>query len=601
MFVPDQPIHTQRLDAPRDPGGEVARSGGTSSPATDPVSAVRAFEAARRAIDLLRAQARVDRSFRDGLRELGALLLHIADATQPEPASSPPASAPRTAAPASSASEHAAAAAKPPPRQTPPAVGILPLQLGDARVEVVVPGTGAELEAMQRRDLAAEREAQREAELARERAAMIQVAARSPEVLPDLEVLAQHARLKAECVRWAVERRRRERAGADHAELRARDAELLARARAEPACWVWSLSPHRVTQPDADLERLAEVHENLALAARLVADLEAVRPEDAAGHRPEAWQLLAEAQSALRKALLDLDLDTDSDQDDAFLWLRSRTERDRVFVARHMRISDPADPDGWTSLRQRIAAASAQLRDAGDASKVRRRLLSKVRFIAGKLADAEDADCPGHWRGLDDAVGGLVEAGVNPSDRDLRELLAPVLDSMPASFEAGPALRRTVQAIESWLERDDAESAPRERAPSPEVRRVADLLRGTVVLLIGGERRRPAEEALRKAFDLAELRWVATQEHQSIAPFEAEVARRDVALVLLPIRWASHSFEGVQEFCERYGKPFVRLPGGYNPNRVAIEVLRQVERRLVEARQRNGPSLSDGPTGAFLR
>jgi len=310
--------------------------------------------------------------------------------------------------------------------------------------------------------------------------------------------------------------------------------------------------------------------------------------------RPDAWQLFAEAQSALRKALLDLDLETDSDQDDAFMWLRSRTERDRVFVARHMRIGDPADPDGWASLRERIAEASRQLRDLEESSKARRRLLSKVRFIAGKLADADDADCPEHWRRLDEAVDGLVEAGVGPSERDLREMLVPILDTMPASFQAGPSLHRTLAAIDAWLERDGGASAPRERSPSPEVRRVADLLRGSVVLLIGGERRRQAEEALRSAFDLAELRWVATQEHQSIAPFEAEVARRDVGLVLLPIRWASHSFEGVQEFCERYGKPFVRLPGGYNPNRVAIEVLRQVERRLTEGRSRSDDA---GPGG----
>jgi hypothetical protein len=32
--------------------------------------------------------------------------------------------------------------------------------------------------------------------------------------------------------------------------------------------------------------------------------------------------------------------------------------------------------------------------------------------------------------------------------------------------------------------------------------------------------------------------------------------------------------------CDRYGKPFVRLPGGYNPDQVARQILEQVSGRL---------------------
>ena len=54
-------------------------------------------------------------------------------------------------------------------------------------------------------------------------------------------------------------------------------------------------------------------------------------------------------------------------------------------------------------------------------------------------------------------------------------------------------------------------------------------------------------------------------------------------MVLLAIRWSSHSFGDVQEFCDRHGKLLVRLPSGYNPNQVAHQILAQVGHRLRAA------------------
>src|SRR5205823_11315848 len=100
------------------------------------------------------------------------------------------------------------------------------------------------------------------------------------------------------------------------------------------------------------------------------------------------------------------------------------------------------------------------------------------------------------------------------------------------------------------------------------------------VILIGGDRRPAAQDALQTALGLKELFWIETREHQSIEGFESYVARPEVALVLLAIRWSSHSFGEVKRFCDRYGKPLVRLPGGYNPNAVARQILAQCSERL---------------------
>jgi hypothetical protein len=58
------------------------------------------------------------------------------------------------------------------------------------------------------------------------------------------------------------------------------------------------------------------------------------------------------------------------------------------------------------------------------------------------------------------------------------------------------------------------------------------------------------------------------------------VAHDDVVAVVLAIRWSSHGFGEVKEFCEKYSKPLVRLSAAYSPNQVAYQLLRQVGDRL---------------------
>ena len=106
------------------------------------------------------------------------------------------------------------------------------------------------------------------------------------------------------------------------------------------------------------------------------------------------------------------------------------------------------------------------------------------------------------------------------------------------------------------------------------------MLEGRSVVLIGGICRRESQKLLKTSLGLSELIWIETKEHQSIGAFEFPIARPDVALVLLAIRWSSHAFGDVKQFCDRYGKPLVRLPGGYSPNQVAAQILAQCSEQL---------------------
>jgi len=123
---------------------------------------------------------------------------------------------------------------------------------------------------------------------------------------------------------------------------------------------------------------------------------------------------------------------------------------------------------------------------------------------------------------------------------------------------------------------------PARPEPTGHVRAVAQMLSGKTIILIGGVPRPHALDALKEAFTLKDVDWIETKEHESITSFEPHVARPEVALVLLAIRWSSHVFGEIKLFCDRYDKPLVRLPGGYNPNQVAAQILTQVSGRLQD-------------------
>ncbi|MFP6763588.1 MAG: hypothetical protein VB858_08220, partial [Planctomycetaceae bacterium] len=75
----------------------------------------------------------------------------------------------------------------------------------------------------------------------------------------------------------------------------------------------------------------------------------------------QAVNLTAEAQSALRTAVARVEGFPDSDQQMAYHWLRNRAGQDRFYIARFMKISDPADPDRAESIVAEATALQAAL------------------------------------------------------------------------------------------------------------------------------------------------------------------------------------------------------------------------------------------------
>ena len=157
----------------------------------------------------------------------------------------------------------------------------------------------------------------------------------------------------------------------------------------------------------------------------------------------------------------------------------------------------------------------------------------------------------------------------------------PILDRMPDLGDTPQGFSLVLREIDRYLgSRDSTLDIAVTDLSTIEVKEVARLLADKKAVLIGGSRRHFAHDTLRTSLGLKELLWIETREHEPIESFEPYIARPGVSVVLLAIRWSSHSFGGVKRFCDRHGKPLVRLPGGYNPNQVAVQILAQCSGRL---------------------
>ncbi len=396
----------------------------------------------------------------------------------------------------------------------------------------------------------------------------------------DLSLIETRCRIKAEGARWAATRQRRLIEGANYAnEIEPKDREIIERAKSTPDCYLWMNSRNSPIPSDlGQWEDVAGCFEAVANGVALVRTIMANQPYSPALFE-KALDLLAEAQSALRSAVGLIDDDrTDTDQAKLFVWLKVTTAQEQIFIQRHMRADDPADPASWSEIAARIETIDSQLRNNQQQKKQQESRLRRIRYHLKLIQAANGGDHD--WRTIVSTVEDMVKNGLPPSNVEIRELLVPVIEDMPELDELPVEFQRVLQEIDRFLASRPAEIEAKSQSPNAAVRKVARLLDGRKALLIGGLRRPSAKEALESVLGLKELIWFETREHESVNIFEPYVAQSDVAVVLLAIRWSSHSYGEVKQFCEKHGKAFVRLPGGYNPNQVAVKILEQTKGRL---------------------
>lgn len=398
----------------------------------------------------------------------------------------------------------------------------------------------------------------------------------------DLPLVAQRCRLKAEATRWTHTRQQRLDHGADfEKEIEPRDRDLFDRAKAMPDCFLWMIHRKGPMPTGSQYNHLASCFEVAAAAADMLHRVvQSANPEE---HMERALYLAAEAQSALRIAVADFGNYTDSDQLRIFIWVRETAARQRIWISRYMRQDDVAEPTVAVSLLARIQELARGIQTYHDREKKRKKAQGKLKYhlkrIQGHPGEAHEED----WTTIVATVNELVQDGIPPSNPELRDQLLPVLDHIPEDLELPKNFQLVLREIDRYLASVSAQQngADEQDIPSNEVARVSELLRGRALVLIGGVRRPEAAESIKQALGLSALHWVEGREHSSYYAFEPDVANPEVAAVVLAIRWSSHGFGEVKNFCDKYNKPLVRLPSGYNPKQVAYHILTQIGDRLA--------------------
>lgn len=395
-------------------------------------------------------------------------------------------------------------------------------------------------------------------------------------VLPEIE---SRCRLKAEAARWAAARQRRLQEGVDfRADIAPKDRKIIAKAK-EMDCFLWMNQPHTPMPEDLSLmENVAGCFEALALAVSVVQQIG--DDHDAHGDMfVRSLDLAAEAQSALRSAIGQIDGPSDDDQHKAYRWLREVAAEKSIYIQRYMRVNDTADPRSWPEIQSRIESLNGEFQDARKREKQRRNRIKKVRYHAELIESGKGSD-----HDLDtivDTVVDMVSEGIPASNREIRDALLPIIDDLPEEAAVPLEFQYVLREIDRYLSTRSPQPAQPDRPPSPDVVKVAKLLSRKSIVVIGGERRPHVYEALKKAFQLRELTWLAREDYESAARFEDYVARKDVKVVLLATRFSPHGYGNVSQLCEKYSKPLVWLPKGLNPNQVAHQILSQCGKRLA--------------------
>ena len=395
----------------------------------------------------------------------------------------------------------------------------------------------------------------------------------------DLQLIESRCRLKAEAARWQATRQRRLHDGTDFStEIEPKDREIIDKAKALPDCFLWM--SHSSGPCPEDLELWEDVAgcfdaaaDVLALLREIVGDIDENRPMF-----ERMLDLAAEVQSALRMAVESVGGNPDSDQLKIYIWLRSVGAQHQVYIQRFMRIDDPADPTAWNGLHERIALVDAELQRGRKEKKQRQGRLKQCQYHAKLIRESKQLAY--NWQKVINVIEEMVSDGIPHSNSDLRELLLPIVDDMPEMDDLPSGFKHVLSEVDRFLATRPPSTSEAVREVTDDVREVAKLLNEKSIVIIGGDRRPHIHDALKSALGVEEVIWIETREHQSIEGFEAYIARPEVAVVILAIRWSGHAYGDVKVFCDKYGKPLVRLPGGYNPNQVAHQILKQCGERL---------------------
>ncbi|GEM_PF-3571508 len=278
----------------------------------------------------------------------------------------------------------------------------------------------------------------------------------------DLGLVVQRARLKAQALDWAVQRRALLAAGCDFkTEVKPQDEELMGAARELQGCHLWMMLPHGAgdQMSDAGMAEVAAGYRAVAIASDAARDwgnrLDGPGDERA---RPALLALIAEAQSALMEGLRLNGVRQDADQRDLWMWVRQATDREQVYLDRHMNQATPANPAGLVDYADRLEALVNGFKDRRCRAKRRQTRLNSIKYHIKAIEDRlgggvePDDDCLNHdWQRVAEKVLAWVTDGDQVTDGHLLEAMARVADLMPEAYVEGH-VAPVLEAVERWCD-----------------------------------------------------------------------------------------------------------------------------------------------------
>lgn len=245
----------------------------------------------------------------------------------------------------------------------------------------------------------------------------------------DLPLIAERCRLKAEGVRWAVERDELLRDEADFSfDVRPGDQDIIGRARELPNCFLWMNQPRSdIWSRSANYLLLTDCFETLAECVEAI--LVTKDLEDRT-HFMAAVEMMAEAQSALRTAVSRVESHPDSDQQMIYYWLRNRANQDRFYISRFMKISDPADPGRNDDVHDRAFELLEAIIPEQHLKTQIERGMAKARHHVERIASAEDVSDEYDWSRATESIEAVIECGVACDADELVELVSPYAEQL---------------------------------------------------------------------------------------------------------------------------------------------------------------------------
>jgi hypothetical protein len=277
----------------------------------------------------------------------------------------------------------------------------------------------------------------------------------------DLALIAERCRLKAEGVRWAVERDELLRDGADFSfDVRPGDQDIIGRARELPNCFLWMNQPRSDIWSRSDnYLLLADCFETLAECVEAI--LATTDVEDRS-HFMAAIEMMAEGQSALRTAVSRVESHPDSDQQMIYYWLRNRANEDRFYISRFMKISDPADPSRNDDVHDRaFELLEAIIPERHLATQIERGM-AKARRHVERIAAGEDVSEEYDWSRAAESIEAVIECGIACDCDELVDLISPYAEQLAG--QAWPQGFQDLLAAALRQASDDDQASTAERA-----------------------------------------------------------------------------------------------------------------------------------------